>query len=223
MQYLGIEIEVENTGRLSRELFSPYWRSTTDGSIRDGVEYVSRKLSRSELNASISDIKPFITSSYHSERTSIHVHLDCEGDLSRANEFKLKYLRIERHLIAWIAKRTGYDRSNNRYAMPLHMLYSIFSDSKYVAVSTNRLGDLGTVEVRSMGGTINTRLIERWATFLMDVQKEPFETFLNKPKLKLFMQSNKIPIYKKRDLHCKTDFDRVYATVNLNSIKILEV
>lgn len=113
---LGIEIEAEFKGNL-HEIGGDYWRTVADGSLRNGLEFVSRlPVPYKELSAAMQSYadqtKGF--SFVESIRTSVHLHVNaCSNTFRDVIQSSLCYWLIENLLV----ETQGEYRKGNLYCL----------------------------------------------------------------------------------------------------------
>lgn len=129
---VGLELEIENVPRFSREMrdqfLEPYWDIKEEGSLRNnGREFVLRTpLFGEDLHASIMQLTNMIAQTkknsrnafQKSPRTSFHVHVDM-SDVERSDQlfsFLALYLALERPLFKYF----GDSREGNIFCLPLY-------------------------------------------------------------------------------------------------------
>lgn len=168
---VGVECEIESIYTVNRGS----WQKKEDHSLRnDGWEFVSPPLLKEDA------IEEFITLhdniQYHnpqeafSERTSIHVHVNCHGvGLKETRNIILLYALFE-ELFFSLCKPSR--RANihctpltethlpARYAKPLPNLVECWS--KYTALNILPLSSYGTIEFRHMHGHNDITLFRDW-------------------------------------------------------------
>lgn len=180
----GIEIEVKGNSSVHgvRELLESNgvtnWSVAFDGSVDDGVEVVSPKLSGED---GIEDMRKVVgilraNGHYVDEQCGLHVHVDGAGlsGYTLANIVK-RYAAFEQTTDSWMTP----DRreSNNRYTGSCNPLVNLITatescndtarsiDNRYRKVNITAFLRHGTVEFRHHYGTINAEEIENWVRF----------------------------------------------------------
>lgn len=176
---VGIEIEVEKAVFV---VCPRGWFSTKEGSLRDhGIEFVSKVGLRVEGAYSL--LESFLASVEKSrksdpdcfqftERTSIHIHLDC----SLLSEKQIQALLVLYTLVEGpLFEFGGNHRKYNVFCVPFrdsiinHMGTlgeQIDNWEKYSALNLKCLRQYGTVEFRIMEGTIEIDRIYTWILLL---------------------------------------------------------
>lgn len=171
---MGMELEIENT---HSDFHRTGFDVTEDGSLRNnGREYVSHPMTYSVLQHYLSEffVKNKLNESNYSERTSIHVHCNCQDlTFEQLASLLLIYQVFEKMLFQFV----GAERDKNIFCVPLYecaLSYQaverllaadakvIHNWSKYSALNLLRLEDLGTVEFRHMPGTCDQGKITKW-------------------------------------------------------------
>lgn len=190
---VGIEIETEAKSPYDRPR-SKYWDAKEDGSLRNvGVEYVLIKPldhNSKEYNEALDEFDAFqkkikfIDSPY----TSVHVHLNMvDRELIHMANFITLYLIFENVLTRYC----GPDRDGNLFCLKTkdaEQLYRVYKDLiynidqglgakhctrlvsshiKYSALNIANLRTLGSLEIRTHGGTTDVKEIRRWVDILM--------------------------------------------------------
>lgn len=171
---LGVEIEVEN---VQYPIDVSGWQMAGDGSLRNnGCEYIFH--GPADLATTYSRIDAFGEAlnklrsegkyTYqHSLRTSTHVHINVEDmTIGQLRKLFATYLCLEDALF----DAFGAERRRSPYSCPLrespgtvhNMTDQPHSLDKYGALATNRLADLGTVELRLFRGTCDTNELRRY-------------------------------------------------------------
>lgn len=172
----GMECEIESVA--SRHDIGE-WRATTDGSLRNqGLEFISSPLSKDALLPAFRHLHQNIEyvneEEAFSQRTSIHVHVNCRSlEDSQVKNMLLIYALFEpfffslvdpqrRENIHCVALSETYLPAN--YIHDLNALAHNWH--KYTALNIIPLRELGTVEFRHMHGTDDFELVSQWLTLL---------------------------------------------------------
>lgn len=182
----GLELEIENATNLEMpRLFS--W--TEDGSLRNrGREFITRPANYTTtvrglqkffaLNPTLQTIKEsdgdYSPLSNYSDRTSIHVHTNCQDmTMKQLASLCMLYQVFERLLYAYV----GGDRQQNIFCVPWHETlisnrtiktlleghsFKIHEWQKYTGLNLKPLERFGTVEWRHMHGHNNLEHIVGW-------------------------------------------------------------
>lgn len=188
---VGIEIEVEYKNGSPMFLDNiGCWRSTEDGSLKYGVEYVTRnpikvtaeKFNKiKELTDTLAKYETQITS-----RCSVHVHRNISSftPIQIWNTI-LAYWLLEQPLLAYC----GTHRRANLFCLGvreasgvLAYCYKDLNDSsvpfmtfrdeaqyKYGGQNLNAIPRLGSIEYRGMRGTLDPELIDLWSTGMYEL------------------------------------------------------
>lgn len=189
----GIEYEIESI--LTWADVGPYFNIIEDSSLRNnGKEFVSFPSTfLSTLNQFKflhSNLKLDNKTDAFSERTSIHVHVNCLNlEIRTINNILLAYLYAEPLIFKFI----GRNREHNIYCVPLS--YTTFNTTiplgiakildkwhKYTALNLCRIHDLGTMEFRHLHGTNDFEKFKLWLTII----NELFLYFINNPKVEVY-------------------------------------
>lgn len=205
---MGVELEIE---RVYDEKLPAGFRSVEDGSLRNsGREFITQPMTYSVLHKALTEffkLNTFDETSY-SERTSIHVHCNCQDlTLSQLASLLLLYQVFERMLFLFV----GGNRDKNIFCVPLYecaLSYRAVSRleaedtrivgdwSKYSALNLLPIGTQGTVEFRHMPGTNNMEKITKWLQLLGCLFAAARKYSLDEIK-KLFVDLNTTSQYRK--------------------------
>ena len=167
----GTELEIESVNSSG----NPGWSKVPDGSLRnEGVEFVSPPLPSSALIDGFKKIHatfvPYSEWPKFSERTSIHVHINClDLSLAQTRQIILWYALFEPVFFAMVAS----NRKHNIHCVPLDQthLSGVYKKglmdmvekwSKYTALNLCPLSTQGTIEFRHMEGHDNAEKFEWW-------------------------------------------------------------
>ncbi len=170
-EQVGIEIEVEFTNDVDEISFGklPNWTVTSDGSLRNGMEFISRPLHMSEVPAEVSSAMSYIKKRgpRPSHRTSVHVHYNAaKMTLHDLQKIVGVYYMLETMLIkAYAPDRLGnkfclrgldaadhIDRISNLFKGGWQ-LFDFSREVRYAALNLTPLSYLGTLEFRFLDGT----------------------------------------------------------------------
>ena len=183
----GIEVEVEGSNLYNTRGGDAYWLTKKDGSLRDGVEYVLHvPLSLDKTKEAIISLVKSLENSklIFSFRTSIHVHVNVL-EMSRDNLLSFLYLS---HLLEdSLVKYSGESREGNRFCLrmkdaewKIEALKMFFktegvrqfpsNDMKYSAINLASLHLFGSIEFRSMRGTLDTEVLFPWLDVLYRIR-----------------------------------------------------
>lgn len=190
---VGLEIECEGT-KLFNTPFK-YWTCHEDGSLRSykgspPVEYVLREpLDPPELMKALNyldqKLKEAGSSVHLSSRTSVHVHINVQKmTLRELYCFILLYMIFEEVLVDW----SGPERAGNLFCLRakdseyyIQMLESVLKDEsfrlwkedfRYSACNVASVPKFGSLEFRSLRGTVDMGLIETWVSVLLHLREK---------------------------------------------------
>jgi hypothetical protein len=160
----GVELEIE---RASFDWVVNGFNATEDGSLRHGgVEFISLPMTYSNLKYGLESFfnQIDLDSDNYSERTSIHVHTNCQDLLiPQLTSLLMLYQVFEELLFNWI----GHEREQNIFCVPwsqTRLTHNVLANienfvnmssverNKYTALNLVPLRTLGTVEWRHMYG-----------------------------------------------------------------------
>jgi hypothetical protein len=195
---VGIEVELEHVRlKLDRDL----WDYTQDGSLRDGVEYISngpingKGLSSAINNLHIAGLRKGVDADYCcNHRCSTHIHVDMTDlqDEQQLFTFILLALFMEPLLFSSFDSKL---RENSNYCVPLYAqdkYLQVLNDSlrnniltplslfsqKYSSINLRRLvggvdddGALGTIEFRMFPSTLDGNTLRLWVNILLSMKK----------------------------------------------------
>lgn len=190
---VGIELEIE--GEVSPVSQSKYWESKHDGSLRGGLEYVTQgAIPLAEVGKAMVFLNRIFekrgAKPVFSFRTSSHVHVNVL-DLDEQQYLNTVYLYwlFEPVLI----EASGDSRKSNRFCLstrdsdsPISSLIKTFRVGfnwrnirsvfrpdycKYSAINLATTGSLGTIEVRTMEGSLDPERIENWCKLLVAIRE----------------------------------------------------
>lgn len=185
----GIEVEVEGANLL--KAIAGKWTDKDDGSLRgESREYVLRKpLKLNEAKASIIDLKKALDKNKavldFSFRTSVHVHVNVL-DMTKKELHCFLYLS---HLFEdALVNYSGHPRVGNRFCLrccdaeyKLVSMFSFFKEKsgfrhlneehlKYSAINIAPVATQGSVEFRSMRGTLDENVLHPWLDVLANLK-----------------------------------------------------
>lgn len=190
---VGIEIEVEGKNLPTEMQYS--WSIHQDGSLKSlkpgdqTAEYVLRKpVARDKVGNVLRYFDKNWAEAgaiaHESLRTSVHVHLNFQKhtQVEAVNMAVLWYI-FEEPLVAWC----GEDRVNNLFclraddaeAVILQLISAIRNGSmvqhlgdniRYAALNMAALSKYGSIEIRSLRGTVDTQVIEAWVKVLLKLK-----------------------------------------------------
>ena len=194
---IGLEIECEGTNLFSAPI--QWWQTHQDGSLRSHgdhppIEYVLRKpVPREDVPKALSYLTKKLNESGStiddSPRTSVHVHLNCQRlTIKQIYQVICLYLIFEERLVEF----SGPDRIGNLFCLRAkdadHFIQileqaiqnenfnDLFSDNlRYASCNTASLGKFGSLEFRSMRGTVDQELIQLWVDLLTTLKDKALE------------------------------------------------
>lgn len=215
---VGLEVECEG-----KQLFSTpfkWWSCHVDGSLRDTdghppQEYVLRiPLDLEELKQALEYLEQKFqeagSSVIKSNRTSVHVHINCQAlSLRELYCFILLYIIFEEVLVDWV----GPERAGNLFCLRakdsefyISMLESVLKtksfkqwrdEYRYSSCNVASILKFGSLEFRSMPGTIDTNTIYIWASLLV-MLKDVASKFDNPVQMvEEFVNIGPLPFFKK--------------------------
>jgi hypothetical protein len=215
---IGLEIECEGTSLFNSPF--QYWTCHQDGSLRETaghapIEYVLRApLKLKELRSALEylDIKLKEAGSkvVKSQRTSVHVHINVQKmTLRELFCFLCLYLIFEELLVDW----SGPERAGNLFCLRakdsdfyVNMLESVLKNSnfkqwredyRYAACNVASVCKFGSLEFRSMQGTVDIQLIYLWVSLLC-MLRDASQTYDNPVEIvEEFTNIGPLPFFKK--------------------------
>ena len=189
---VGIEIEVEGKNLIynhTTNFPAKYWVYKEDHSLRgeESGEYVLvRPVKFDEVDKAITELfkcfKANKTKFDDSNRTSVHVHLNCQSFfLNRLASFMALWFSVEEILTQWCGEhRVGNLfclRSRDATAIISHLCKFLKSDGKYelsdhlhyAGFNANALRKFGSIEIRTMRGVSDQKTITDWVGILQRI------------------------------------------------------
>lgn len=201
VEHYGIEVEAEGltvgmaVGIRWSTQFKKYWSFHEDGSLRNGIEFVSVPLLPEQVPEAIEVMWPSVVPgrAIPSGRTGIHIHASCFGlDTDDV-------LRIARHyalLEPVLFNIAGADREENIFCIPWYRgddeprrVFSTLANEagsnkhktamflnnrpttcKYSALNISPLCNLGTIEFRHAPTYADGALMQRWFNAVRSVR-----------------------------------------------------
>lgn len=202
---IGIEIECEGVNLFDSPV--RYWTAKHDGSLRTKnnhppVEFVLRQpLPRTEISKALTYLMGNLERSKsvvsESTRTSVHVHVNCLNmTIKEVVTYICMYLLFENALVDF----SGPTRVGNLFCLRakdaeywVWCISQMFlnngdmsvvcSDNfRYTSCNTAALSKFGSLEFRSMRGTVDQKVIETWVSLLTHL-KDKAEGYSNPMKL----------------------------------------
>lgn len=194
---IGIEIECEGINLFQTPV--SYWQTHPDNSLRavgehPPIEYVLRKpLIRNEVPKALDylsrKLKAAGSTIQDSTRTSVHIHINVQKlTIKEIYQIVCLYIIFEELLIEF----SGPDRVGNLFCLSakqaeyfITVLESaiqnedyreLFSqDLRYTSCNTASIGRFGSLEFRSMRGTVDQGLIQLWIDILLLIRDKALE------------------------------------------------
>jgi len=194
---IGLEIECEGMNLFSAPI--SWWGTHVDHSLRaykdhQPIEYVLRKpVSRTDVPKALTylsrKLKEVGSNVVDSHRTSVHVHVNCQKlTFKEVIQYWAVYAIFEELLVEF----SGSDRRGNLFCLRAkdaeHFIQlleaglqqndytSIFDkDVRYTACNMASLYKFGSIEFRSMRGTVDQELIQLWVDILLLLRDKALE------------------------------------------------
>ena len=193
----GVELEIEDIKTLNVNMELLGWSITEDGSLRNnGKELISGPF---EFDKLVNDFKVIHSSIKHSakpapftERTSIHVHVNClDLNQDQVKSMVLWYALFEPVFFAMVEPH----RANNIHCVPLdqtvlcenyrrNIPIMVQKWSKYTALNLLPLGKYGTIEFRHMEGHSDSAKFTWWLKTLQNLWAYGKDNILTRELLK---------------------------------------
>lgn len=189
---IGLEIEAEGKSLFNSPI--SFWNCHIDQSLRHvdqhpPIEYVlkqplSRKGVSDALTYLLKKLKAAGSEIRMSYRCSVHVHVNCQRlTMKQIYQYILLYMIFEDMLVNF----SGKDRVGNFFCLRAKdaeywvkvlqdsiktmQFTELFNDNwRYTSCNTASLGKFGSLEFRSMRGTIDQKLIETWIDLLCHIR-----------------------------------------------------
>ena len=183
---IGMEVEVEGNN-LPREIPS-YWKVETDNSLRgEAKEYILKRPFDPKSVSKAIDIlvKATANSELHfSHRTSVHVHINV---CSLTRNQLINFLFISYFFDKTLSRFGGREIKGNRFALRISdaegqlQLFSKLAckkeswfvpdiqSGKYAAINLAPIGKYGSVEFRSMRGTLDPVVLKKWVSMIVSL------------------------------------------------------
>lgn len=192
LDYVGVEIEVENYSARERGTLAPEWAQHVDHSLRNGVEFVTAApVGGKQLTAALDKFFGTDHSYDTGPRTSIHIHINAADNMNVdqfRNMLALVYV-IEGAVFRWAdenRKWCGYcspltdvgsqrfvtilNENNNDRAL-VKAIAGEHNHDRYFGFNMAAYAKHGTVEFRYFPCTRSRDLVEKWIKFVMYVKK----------------------------------------------------
>lgn len=189
---VGVEIECEGTHLFEAPI--QYWACHPDGSLRQTeghppVEYVLKKpLERAEVTKALTylthQLKQAKSQVRDSHRSSVHIHLNCQQmTLKEIINLVCMYLFFEHALVEF----SGQERVGNLFCLRAKdaqywvrniveglrqgNFANVYHENfRYTSCNTASLAKFGSLEFRSMRGTVDQELIQNWIDLLCHIK-----------------------------------------------------
>jgi hypothetical protein len=179
----GVELEIEYAENWDEWLVSGIVNEP-DGSLRNtGMEFITKPMDFTVLNYVLAGFfkKANLTERNYSERTSIHVHTNCQDlTFEQLQTLLMVYQIYERLFYAFV----GGDRDQNIFCVPWHQTvlhHGMFNNlkegnnlaqwQKYTGLNLLPLLSQGTIEWRHMPGHCNLPRIMTWCNIISAVYR----------------------------------------------------
>lgn len=177
----GVECEVEEVKDLKQSL-NGLWNMTEDGSLRNGgKEFISIPMNLTQQFDAFKSLHASLVlgKEAFSERTSIHVHMNCQGlEEQQVKNILLLYALFEECFFLM----TQPSRRANIHCVPLTethmpMMYNrplrniVERWHKYTALNLIPLAGQGTIEFRHMHGHADSKLHNEWLVCLSNLME----------------------------------------------------
>lgn len=187
---VGIEIEVE--GHRFPDEVDHRWVATVDGSLRgENREFVfARPLPVAEVNDALKSLEKNLKDARSvlefSFRTSVHVHINCQGlTYPQYLNFLYAYFLLEEPLMTFCGK----ERKGNRFCLRLQdaegmmdTYQKLFSNEdgfhvippnhvRYSAMNIEATTKFGSLEFRGMKGNLDVQYITDWVNALVRIRE----------------------------------------------------
>lgn len=191
---LGIECETE--GSRLEHLNNNVWRTEMDGSLRDGLEYVSFPLKPEQVKGAIVSLHKHIKDQggkvRYSFRCSTHVHINVL-DMSENEVMTMMflYMMYENVFMNFVAP----ERVGNRFCLRFQDAQALTNELcrffmtapgglrgaiiglhqenlKYAALNLYTLRKYGTLEFRALEGCSDEKRIHNWVTAIVKLREQ---------------------------------------------------
>lgn len=196
---VGIELEVEGVHLPSPV---PHWSSKQEGSLQNGIEYITKPIKFDIIETYVNNLRNFITESggtvTPSYRCSTHIHVNfLPHKVADLFGMMVLFTTFEPLLLTLC----GHQRNGNLFCMSSYDTGEIvpsfgklcqcfeflsrngwdFQRGKYASLNTERLVDLGTLEARCFPLSVKGSKVKEWAGWLLKLRdmaiNEPDKTF----------------------------------------------
>lgn len=246
--FIGVEIELEGISSFNfDDVDTNLWNIKTDGSLRDGYEFVFRNpLKGINIQDAIEGLSGFFESKQEtkgspilSERTSVHVHLDVR-DFNRNQTVELikVYMLFEGIIFNYV----GTYRSKNNYCRPLigsdfqsvlHDIYTcdtlyrlidVISEycSKYSALNVRAVRTFGSLEFRHHPGCYTDKEIMNWINIILSLKRFIKDGGKVSELLSLTAEVAITRVFSEPSLLLKNDYESLFNNNRLPVLRIIE-
>lgn len=198
---VGIELEIEGNGLPGAGV--PHWQAKAEGSLQNGVEYITKPIKVDAVAVYVNNLRKYITEQQGatvipSYRCSTHIHVNVGPDLlSDALGFVVVFTMFEPLLLALC----GNQRDGNLFCMSSYDTGEVIASfdtmlsylarvkthgygyerGKYSALNLGRLQDLNTMEARCFPLSLQGAEVEKWCKWLLTMKDlavaEPDKTY----------------------------------------------
>lgn len=178
---VGIEIEIENVTGDQMRAFADFrhWRTTRDGSLRDGVELISNVVWGRDLGEALDEAFAVINENNVTWRCGLHVHVDVrDKNVRELHSICSMYATLERAMFLI----EGNDRHTSRFCVPWYSQPAFIASvaaacikddvrnmdrgakqmGKYSALNLMPISRQGSVEFRQALMDHNKRKVTEW-------------------------------------------------------------
>lgn len=186
----GVELEMEGDS-LPKHIPRGIWKVEEDGSLRgnDNAEYVfqmplNKEEATNAFSYLIDYLEEFGEGLSPSRRTSTHIHVDCRTlNMNQLFNFIILLIVFEELLVDWC----GEERKGNLFCLQTkdaegffirvedflnHKHKDYLGDKiRYSAINLAALPKYGSVEVRSLRGTVDKEIFNTWLGVLAHLRK----------------------------------------------------
>lgn len=194
---IGLEIEAEGKNLFTQPI--QWWQAVADGSLRSTeghppIEYVLRQpIDRRDVKPALEYLVHQLRKSKSelmmSHRTSVHVHVNIQQmKMLDIMKFMSLYYVFENLLLEW----SGPDRKGNMFCLraadasyQIELLTEALKtgswakvmsqDYRYASMNTASMGNHGSLEFRSMMGTVDLEAIQDWVSILTALKDAAIE------------------------------------------------
>lgn len=180
-RYVGVEVELENVSEEQSDSMRGFehWSTTTDGSLRNGIELISDVMLGADAEAAIDEVFSVITDRNVTWRTGLHVHVDVRDKTAKElHSICSLYAVLERAMFAV----EGNNRHTSRFCVPwytqptqISMIAKACIDDevgdlsdnanrmgKYSAVNLNPISRQGSIEFRQALMNADKEHVIKW-------------------------------------------------------------